>query len=65
MENNNELSWWQRSVVKIMKMGRVPQHVGFIMDGNRRYARKSNIATIKGHEKGDWQYFAIRNFRQF
>ena len=27
-------------------------HIGIIMDGNRRYARKNNLATYKGHEKG-------------
>ncbi|KAI3658668.1 hypothetical protein MP638_006732 [Amoeboaphelidium occidentale] len=30
----------------------LPKHIGFIMDGNRRYARKSAAATIEGHIKG-------------
>lgn len=49
---DGKLPWWQRSVVKILKMGEIPKHIGYIMDGNRRYARSSNIATIQGHEKG-------------
>ena len=30
----------------------VPNHVAFIMDGNRRYARGKNEKVIKGHESG-------------
>ncbi|KAJ1648149.1 hypothetical protein LPJ64_000509 [Coemansia asiatica] len=39
-------------VVHILKQGPVPQHIAFIMDGNRRFARKSHMATAKGHVSG-------------
>ncbi|ODQ79997.1 hypothetical protein BABINDRAFT_176150 [Babjeviella inositovora NRRL Y-12698] len=37
---------------RILQTGRVPQHIGFIMDGNRRYARKSKIEVKEGHNAG-------------
>lgn len=34
----------------ILKAGAVPNHVGFIMDGNRRHAKKNKLGpTHKGH----------------
>ncbi|KAJ2235733.1 hypothetical protein IWW45_002363 [Coemansia sp. RSA 485] len=42
----------RKIVVRILKQGPVPQHVAFIMDGNRRYARKSHMAAAKGHVSG-------------
>lgn len=37
---------------KIIRTGPVPQHVGFVMDGNRRYAKKNNIELKEGHNAG-------------
>lgn len=30
----------------------IPQHIAFIMDGNRRWARQRNLPLLKGHEQG-------------
>jgi len=30
----------------------IPNHIGLIPDGNRRWARKNNLPIWKGHEKG-------------
>ncbi|OIO06719.1 di-trans,poly-cis-decaprenylcistransferase [Candidatus Falkowbacteria bacterium CG1_02_37_44] len=30
----------------------IPNHVGIIMDGNRRWARERNLPTLEGHHKG-------------
>ena len=29
-----------------------PSHIAFIMDGNRRWAKKNNLPIIDGHKKG-------------
>lgn len=31
---------------------KVPGHVAFIMDGNRRWSRERNLSTIEGHKAG-------------
>ncbi len=31
---------------------KTPQHIAFIMDGNRRWARERNLPTLVGHSKG-------------
>ena len=35
-----------------LKCGPIPQHVAFVMDGNRRYARTHNLETVAGHHMG-------------
>lgn len=30
----------------------LPQHIGFIVDGNRRWARERGLPTLEGHRKG-------------
>jgi len=36
----------------ILSMGPVPSHIAFIMDGNRRYAKKRNMEEGDGHKAG-------------
>ncbi|KAJ2938825.1 hypothetical protein O0L34_g18450 [Tuta absoluta] len=50
--SENNLSFFQLFCVKVVTTGRIPQHVAFIMDGNRRYAKKKNVLTTTGHSKG-------------
>ncbi|KAJ6220474.1 hypothetical protein RDWZM_006286 [Blomia tropicalis] len=42
----------ERSVISILKCGTIPTHIAFIMDGNRRYAKKQKTNTIIGHRAG-------------
>jgi hypothetical protein len=42
----------QRLLIRILSAGPVPKHVAFIMDGNRRYARRRNQKVQYGHRLG-------------
>lgn len=35
-----------------METGSIPHHIGFIVDGNRRWARAKNLPTLEGHKAG-------------
>ncbi|KAI9492539.1 di-trans,poly-cis-decaprenylcistransferase [Zychaea mexicana] len=42
----------EKAAIAVLRRGRIPQHIGFILDGNRRYARKMGADTKSGHYKG-------------
>ena len=35
-----------------VRQGPIPQHIAFVMDGNRRFARSHKIETVEGHNLG-------------
>ncbi|SLM39273.1 undecaprenyl diphosphate synthase [Lasallia pustulata] len=39
-------------LIGALRQGPVPQHVAFVMDGNRRFARSHQIETVEGHHLG-------------
>ncbi|VDM95682.1 unnamed protein product [Thelazia callipaeda] len=50
---DNKKPWWQGIVKYWLSFGPIPKHVAFIMDGNRRYARRQKYAMLtEGHYKG-------------
>ncbi|XP_059060115.1 dehydrodolichyl diphosphate synthase complex subunit Dhdds-like [Achroia grisella] len=49
---NDNVSLLHYFSIKVLKTGRVPEHIAFIMDGNRRYAKKKGVKSDVGHSKG-------------
>lgn len=35
-----------------MTLSHIPKHVGFILDGNRRWAKEQGVPTLDGHRRG-------------
>jgi undecaprenyl pyrophosphate synthase len=42
----------QDTIVAAIHQGPVPEHIGIIMDGNRRYAKCVRIDVTEGHAVG-------------
>ncbi|KAI3515023.1 hypothetical protein L1887_13772 [Cichorium endivia] len=45
-------STMRRFLFRIMSSGPIPQHIAFIMDGNRRFAKKWKLEEGAGHKAG-------------
>ncbi len=43
---------YEKKLLKIVKEGKIPGHVGIIMDGNRRFAKELGMKPTDGHMKG-------------
>lgn len=46
--------WAVKCLFMVLSVGPIPTHIAFIMDGNRRYAKKLNSAVGFGHKAGYW-----------
>ncbi|OEL26489.1 hypothetical protein BAE44_0012499 [Dichanthelium oligosanthes] len=42
----------QALIQKGLRAERMPQHVAFVMDGNRRWAQARGLTTAEGHDSG-------------
>ena len=52
----------QDALIAVLASGPVPQHVAFILDGNRRYARSKHKQIKQGHTDG---FYTLRKVRSF
>ncbi len=43
---------YEIKLMKTVKKGKIPRHIGIIMDGNRRFAKELGMNPISGHEMG-------------
>ena len=45
-------TWAEWIALNVLKVGPIPSHVAFIMDGNRRFAKLKEKSTLQGHLDG-------------
>ncbi|PRP76442.1 dehydrodolichyl diphosphate synthase-like [Planoprotostelium fungivorum] len=50
--NRTMFSWLESFSINVLKAGRIPHHIAFIMDGNRRFAKLQKMPPIGGHVQG-------------
>ncbi len=48
----SQISQTDNSAEICEKFANLPRHIGFIVDGNRRWARKHDLPTYDGHKRG-------------
>lgn len=52
--------WYERRVEReVLATGRLPQHLGLILDGNRRFARASGMVKHVGHTLGAHKAYEV------
>ncbi|ONH97282.1 hypothetical protein PRUPE_7G181400 [Prunus persica] len=42
----------RKCMFSVVSVGPIPEHIAFIMDGNRRYAKRRNLPVAEGHKAG-------------
>ena len=45
-------AWLTTLILYLLALGPMPRHIGFVMDGNRRYARTKGMKVTQGHTDG-------------
>ncbi|KAA1138927.1 cis-prenyltransferase [Puccinia graminis f. sp. tritici] len=48
--------------IEALKLGPIPKHISFIMDGNRRYSREQGISIQQGHFRG---FLSLKRLLEF
>ncbi|XAR61109.1 Rubber cis-polyprenylcistransferase [Bertholletia excelsa] len=55
-------SFLRKCIFRVLSIGPVPRHIAFIMDGNRRYAKRWNLLEGAGHRVG---FLALMSMLQY
>nr|QIQ56028.1 cis-prenyl transferase 6 [Eremophila lucida] len=50
--SQSSLAYMRRLLFRVLSVGPIPNHLAFILDGNRRYARKWKLGEGMGHRAG-------------
>ncbi|KAF8029155.1 hypothetical protein BT93_E1742 [Corymbia citriodora subsp. variegata] len=45
-------NFFRKYLFRVLSCGAIPTHIAFIMDGNRRFAKKQNMVEGEGHRAG-------------
>ncbi len=64
-DTKDEQTWLQRLSASVLKKGPIPKHVAFIMDGNRRFAKKNSMDRAQGHLMGFDKLAQVSHFLPF
>lgn len=57
-----EVSFAQKFCLNVLKAGIVPKHIAFIMDGNRRWAKKHNLSVKNANIEGYKNLIKVREW---
>ena len=66
VEEAKSLKIWalflRKCIFSVLSVGPIPNHIAFIMDGNRRFAKKQNLIEGAGHKVG---YLALMSMLRY
>ncbi|KAB2618235.1 dehydrodolichyl diphosphate synthase 6-like [Pyrus ussuriensis x Pyrus communis] len=55
-------SFLRKCLFSAVSVGPIPEHIAFIMDGNRRYAKKRNLPAGEGHRAGFLSFMSVLRY---
>lgn len=52
-DSDEKKAWWHSLAKYFLTLRPIPEHIAFIMDGNRRYSLRQRYSSlVEGHRKG-------------
>ncbi|KAM0975149.1 hypothetical protein ACFX13_018506 [Malus domestica] len=55
-------SFLRKCLFSVVSVGPIPEHIAFIMDGNRRYAKRRNLPAGEGHRAGFLSFMSVLQY---